>query len=131
MIVHACGRRYGTRFDLQLGPRKSTLWSQPFSQPQCKVRGHIGASVVTSGSMVWTVWCFSMVRIMRLPMLSYGVIWCNMVHLWATVRGISFPVIVIVIVNANQDSTSSRLLPGSSYSCCIRNLYRALSKTSD
>jgi hypothetical protein len=28
----------------------------------------------------------------------------------------------IVIVITNQDSTSSRLLPGSSYSCCIRNL---------
>jgi hypothetical protein len=28
---------------------------------------------------------------------------------------------VIVIVITNQDSTSSRLLPGSSYSCCIRN----------
>jgi hypothetical protein len=25
--------------------------------------------------------------------------------------------------NTNQDSTSSRLLPGSSYSCCIRNLH--------
>jgi hypothetical protein len=32
-------------------------------------------------------------------------------------------VIVIVIVITNQDSTSSRLLPGSSYSCCIRNLH--------
>jgi hypothetical protein len=30
---------------------------------------------------------------------------------------------VIVIVITNQDSTSSRLLPGSSYSCCIRNLH--------
>jgi hypothetical protein len=38
-----------------------------------------------------------------------------------TSRGISFPVIVIVLTN--QDSTSSRLLPGSSYSCCIRNLH--------
>jgi hypothetical protein len=27
------------------------------------------------------------------------------------------------VVITNQDSTSSRLLPGSSYSCCIRNLH--------
>jgi hypothetical protein len=31
--------------------------------------------------------------------------------------------IVIAIVFSNQDSNSSRLLPGSSYSCCIRNLH--------
>jgi hypothetical protein len=35
---------------------------------------------------------------------------------------------VIVIVIANQDSTSSRLLPGSSYSCCIRNLHALVYK---
>jgi hypothetical protein len=35
---------------------------------------------------------------------------------------------VIVIVVANQDSTSSRLLPGSSYSCCIRNLHALVHK---
>jgi hypothetical protein len=37
-------------------------------------------------------------------------------------------VIVIVIVITNQDSTSSRLLPGSSYSCCIRNLHALVHK---
>jgi hypothetical protein len=31
--------------------------------------------------------------------------------------------IVVVIVITNQDLTSSRLLPDSSYSCCIRNLH--------
>jgi hypothetical protein len=36
--------------------------------------------------------------------------------------------IVVVIVIANQDSTSSRLLPGSSYSCCIRNLHALVHK---
>jgi hypothetical protein len=36
---------------------------------------------------------------------------------------LSLSLIVIVIVSTNQDSTSSRLLPGSSYSCCIRNLH--------
>jgi hypothetical protein len=35
---------------------------------------------------------------------------------------------VIVIVITNQDSTSSRLLPGSSYSCCIRNLHALVHK---
>jgi hypothetical protein len=35
---------------------------------------------------------------------------------------------VIVIVVTNQDSTSSRLLPGSSYSCCIRNLHALVHK---
>jgi hypothetical protein len=34
----------------------------------------------------------------------------------------------IVIVITNQDSTSSRLLPGSSYSCCIRNLHALVHK---
>jgi hypothetical protein len=33
-----------------------------------------------------------------------------------------------VIAIANQDSTSSRLLPGSSYSCCIRNLQALVHK---
>jgi hypothetical protein len=32
-----------------------------------------------------------------------------------------FAIVVVVIVVAIQDSTSSRLLPGSRYSCCIRN----------
>jgi hypothetical protein len=45
----------------------------------------------------------------------------------------SFPVVVcgdllIVIVITNLDSTSSRLLPGSSYSCCIRNLHALVHK---
>jgi hypothetical protein len=31
--------------------------------------------------------------------------------------------IVAVVVITIQDSTSSRFLPGSSYSCCIRNLH--------
>jgi hypothetical protein len=31
-------------------------------------------------------------------------------------------ILVVVIFIAFQDSNSSRLLPGSSYSCCIRNL---------
>jgi hypothetical protein len=35
---------------------------------------------------------------------------------------------VIVIVVTNQDSTSSRLLPGSSYICCIRNLHALVHK---
>jgi hypothetical protein len=35
---------------------------------------------------------------------------------------------VSVIVITNQDSTSSRLLPGSSYSCCIRNLHALVHK---
>jgi hypothetical protein len=35
---------------------------------------------------------------------------------------------VIVLVITNQDSTSSRLLPGSSYSCCIRNLHALVHK---
>jgi hypothetical protein len=35
---------------------------------------------------------------------------------------------VIVIVITNHDSTSSRLLPGSSYSCCIRNLHALVYK---
>jgi hypothetical protein len=35
---------------------------------------------------------------------------------------------VTVIVIKNQDSTSSRLLPGSSYSCCIRNLHALVHK---
>jgi hypothetical protein len=34
----------------------------------------------------------------------------------------------ITIVNTNQDSTSSRLLPGSSYSCCICNLHALVHK---
>jgi hypothetical protein len=34
----------------------------------------------------------------------------------------------IVIVITNRDSTSSRLLPGSSYSCCIRNLHALVHK---
>jgi hypothetical protein len=34
----------------------------------------------------------------------------------------------MVIVITNQDSTSSRLLPGSSYSCCIRNLHALVHK---
>jgi hypothetical protein len=44
---------------------------------------------------------------------------------------LEFPVSVlsvIVIVITNQDSTSSRLLPGSSYSCCIRNLHALVYK---
>jgi hypothetical protein len=36
--------------------------------------------------------------------------------------------IVIAIVITNQVSTSSRLLPGSSYSCCIRNLHALVHK---
>jgi hypothetical protein len=34
----------------------------------------------------------------------------------------------VVVVVTNQDSTSSRLLPGSSYSCCIRNLHALVHK---
>jgi hypothetical protein len=34
----------------------------------------------------------------------------------------------IAIVITDQDSTSSRLLPGSSYSCCIRNLHALVHK---
>jgi hypothetical protein len=34
----------------------------------------------------------------------------------------------IVIVITNQDSTSSKLLSGSSYSCCIRNLHALVHK---
>jgi hypothetical protein len=36
--------------------------------------------------------------------------------------------LVVVIVITNQDSTSSRLLPGSSYNCCIRNLHALVHK---
>jgi hypothetical protein len=35
---------------------------------------------------------------------------------------------VIDVVITNQDSTSSRLLPASSYSCCIRNLHALVHK---
>jgi hypothetical protein len=35
---------------------------------------------------------------------------------------------LFVIVVTSQDSTSSRLLPGSSYSCCIRNLHALVHK---
>jgi hypothetical protein len=37
-------------------------------------------------------------------------------------------VAVIVIAIKNQDLTLSSLLPGSSYSCCIRNLYALVLK---
>jgi hypothetical protein len=37
-------------------------------------------------------------------------------------------IVAVIIVITNQDSTSSRLLPGSSYSCCIRNLHALVHK---
>jgi hypothetical protein len=75
-------------------------------------------------------WCLGMARastsIGVVPKLSYYQI--PMLHPWATESGnssLSRALSPIVNVITNQDSTSSRLLPGSSYSCCIRNL-RAL-----
>jgi hypothetical protein len=56
--------------------------------------------------LLWPGLCgSSMVWPMRLPMLAS-----------------------IVSAITNQDSTSSRLLPGSSYSCCIRNLHAIVHK---
>jgi hypothetical protein len=42
-------------------------------------------------------------------------------------RHLPFLISVVVVVT-NQDSTSSRLLPGSSYNCCIHNLHAFVHK---
>jgi hypothetical protein len=44
-----------------------------------------------------------------------------------TIAAAAFPTVTVVVI-AFQDSTSSRLLPGSSYSCCIRNLHALVHK---
>jgi hypothetical protein len=61
----------------------------------------------------------SMVRTMCLPMLASIVI---------VIVIVVVVVVVVVIVITNQDSTSSRLLPGSSYSCCMCNLHALVHK---
>jgi hypothetical protein len=37
-------------------------------------------------------------------------------------------IVIVITVITYQDSTSSRLLPGSSYSCCSRNLHALVHK---
>jgi hypothetical protein len=56
----------------------------------------------------------------RLLMCAYSVLMIGGCTIWQGNYPSLHNTAVIVIVSTNQDSTSFRLLPGSSYCCCIR-----------